>query len=346
MTGFELAKIKRLNALSGVANCLPMPFEKLSKKIAGFNRGLNCCISASSGVGKTTLSKFLLISFVDWAIKNKIQLYIRMYLLEESIETFESTILMHKLFKLESERISLDDFNSNVKPLSEKTLEKLKKIEETYMVEFRKYVTCIDTMSRPTEIFMDAKSAIQEHGKVVKEINEKSGKEYEKEFIPNNPNAFHVIFLDNLNEFDSEEGLDLSAMMKRWSNYALKDLCKRYNYTIFNIHQQNAQQESVDNLKANRLTPSLNGLGDNKLVGRAYRLCLGLFSAYRQNQAKWNEHIITGENGYEDFYRSLNVFKNNFGVSGIEDNLYFDGMVIDLKETESKILKNKPKDNG
>lgn len=345
MTGFELAKIKRKNAIQGIANCLPMPFPKLAKKIAGFNRGLNVCLSASSGVGKTTLSKFLLITFVDWAIKNNIELHIRMYLLEESIETFESTILMHKLFKLKNERISLDDFNSNIKPLREDTLDKLEEIEKSYMERFRKYVTVIDTMSRPTEIFMDAKTAIQTHGEVLEEINEKSGKKYEKEFIPNNPNAFHVIFLDNLNELDSEEGLDLAGCMKRWSNYALKDLCKRYNYTIFNVHQQMASQESVDNIKMNRLTPSLNGLGDSKLVGRAYRLCLGLFSPFRQNMAKWNEHIIVGESGYEDFYRSLNVFKNNFGVSGIEDNLYFDGMVLDLKETESRTLRNKPREN-
>lgn len=344
MTGFELAKIKRANAISGIANCLPMPFPKLAKKIAGFNRGLNVCLSASSGVGKTTLSKFLLISFVDWAIKNNIELHIRMYLLEESIETFESTILMHKLFKLKGERISLDDFNSNIKPLGENSLMKLEEIENDYMQKFRKYVTVIDTMSRPTEIFMDAKSSIQEHGKVIKEVNEKSGKEYEKEFIPNNPNAFHVIFLDNLNEFDSEESLDLAGCMKRWSNYALKDLCKRYNYTVFNVHQQSAAQESTDNIKLNKLKPSLNGLGDSKLVGRAYRLCLGLFSPYRNELAKYNQHIIVGENGYEDFYRSLNIFKNNFGVSNIEDNLYFDGMVIDLKETDSFVLRNKPKE--
>jgi len=346
MTGIELARTNRLNAKNGIANVLPMPFPKLSKLIAGFKRGLNVCISANSGVGKTTLSKFLLISFVDWAIKNNIDLHIRMYLLEESIETFESTIMLNKLYRMKQERISLDTFSSNVRPLSDKHLDLLEDIEENYMTKFRKYVTTIDWMTRPTEIFMDAKEFILTQGTIIKDKNPKTGKEYEKEFIPNNPNAFHVIFLDNVSEFDSEEGLDLGGCMKRWSNYALKDLTKRYNYTIFNVHQQMASNEGTEATKYNKQKPSLQGLGDNKLVGRAYRLCIGLFSPYRQEIPKWGKYVIADENdGYQDYFRNLNVFKNNFGASNIDDGLYFDGMTLHMEEAESATLKNKPKES-
>lgn len=343
MTGIEMARIKRENAILGIANCLPMPFPKLRAKIAGFNRGLNVCVSASSGVGKTTLSKFLLISFVDWAIEKNIDLHILMYLLEESVETFESTILISKLNTTYGTRISLDDFNSNVVALPAEILKLLEEIEKNYMPKFRSYVKAIDTLSRPTEIFMDAKSYIKERGTVEEEKNERTGKTYEKSFTPDNPDSFFVIFLDNLNEFDGEQGADLAGTMKIWSNYALKELCKRYNYTIFNVHQQSADMEGTDNVKLGKLKPSLNGLGDNKRVGRAYRLCLGLFSPYRNELAQHNGYQITGETGYKDYFRSLNIFKNNFGVSNIEVPLYFDGQVLELKEATSFTLKNKPK---
>jgi len=142
-----MARIKRENAILGIANCLPMPFPKLRAKIAGFNRGLNVCVSASSGVGKTTLSKFLLISFVDWAIEKNIDLHILMYLLEESVETFESTILISKLNTTYGTRISLDDFNSNVVALPAEILKLLEEIEKNYMPKFRSYVKAIDTLS-------------------------------------------------------------------------------------------------------------------------------------------------------------------------------------------------------
>jgi len=345
VTAFELAKQKRENALKGAANCLPLPFPKLAKKIAGFNRGLNVVLSAGSGIGKTTLAKFLLIHFVDWALANKVELHIRFYLLEENIEIFESTIMIHKLNADYKTRINLDDFNSNIKPLSEDSLKKLEQIEKDYMPKFRSIVSAIDTLFRPTEIMLDAKKFIQSHGTLVMEKNNFNGKEYEKEFIYNNPNAFFALFLDNLGELENEQGADLAGTMKIWSNYALKDLCKRYNYTVFNIQHQSADMENLDAFKSNRMKPSLAGLGDNKRIGRAYRLALGLYSPYRQEQAKHGKYIITGENGYEDYFRSLNVFKNNFGVSGIEDGLFFDGQVIHMEETDSPTLKNKPKEN-
>lgn len=346
MKGIELARQKRQNAINGIANCLPMPFPKLRKKIAGFNRGLHTGISASSGVGKTTLSKFILIYFVDWAIQHNIELHIRMYLLEESAATFESTVLTHKLHMTKGERISLDEFNSNEKALSEKTLKKLEDIERDYMTQFRQYVTIIDTLDNPNEIYEDAVEAIKPFGILTTETNPKTGKEYEKSFTLHNPKAFHALFLDNLNELASFE-TDLNGCIKKWGSLALKKLCKVFDYSVFSIIQQSAAQESVDNVKLNRLKPSLNGLGDCKLIGRSLRLCIGLFSPYRNDIAKYNNHVIVAndDSGYEDYYRSLNIFKNNFGVSNIEDSLYFDGMVIDLKETDSFVLRNKPKEN-
>jgi len=89
MTGLQRIVENKTNAETGGKNCLPMPFKELSQYIAGFRKGLNCCISANSGIGKSTLSKFLLINFVDWAIENDVELHVYYFALEESKEIFE-----------------------------------------------------------------------------------------------------------------------------------------------------------------------------------------------------------------------------------------------------------------
>lgn len=326
MTGLERIIENKTNSENGGKNCLPMPFHELSQYIAGFRKGLNCCISANSGIGKSTLSKFLLINFVDWAIKNDVELHVYYFALEESKEIFECTILLNKLYSTYNVRIDLDELLSNRKTLPDRALELLQELENTYMVEFRKRVEVIDYLSTPTGIFKHCTDSISQFGEV--EYTDDTNK-YIKSFTYHNPNAFFVIFNDHLGELDTESGKDLAGCMQTWSNYALKTLCKKLNCIVFNVHQQNAEQEDVEHIKLSKIKPSLNGLGDNKKVGRAYRLCIGLTSPHKYDLTTYEGYPV---NQMKDNFRILNIFKNNFGTSNLSVGMYFDGMTLTMDE--------------
>jgi len=328
----SIIKSNKATRLAGGFNILPMPFPRLSKYVAGFRRGVNVCLSASSGVGKTTLAKFMLISFVDWSIKYDIPLQVKYFALEESKEIFLTTVVIHKLHSLHGIRIDLDDILSNrEKPISDDIIQKIEDIERDYISLFLERVEIIDYIDNPTGIYKHCREALEKLGTIEYTEIEKDDK---IEKIPtgysyNDPNQYFIIFIDHLGELSGENGGDLAASMQKMSGYMLKHLCKRFHSIGFNVHQQAGDVESVDNFKHNKLKPSLTGLGDNKKIGRAYRLCIGLFDPKR--------HEIPQYKGWDmgkigDYFRSLTIFKNNFGPSNIEVPIYFDGMTYDLKE--------------
>ena len=333
----NIVKSNKAIKMAGGFNILPMPFPRLSKYVAGFRRGVNCCISANSGVGKTTLAKYMLISFVDWSIANNIPLQVKYFALEESKEIFLTTIIIHKLHSIYGIRIDLDDILSNrEKPISDEIIQKIEEIEKDYLSLFLERVEIVDYIDNPTGIYKHARKALEELGTMEYLEIEKEGK-IEKipvEYKYNDPNQYFLVFIDHLGELSGELGGDLHAAMQTMSGYMLKHLCKRFHAIGFNIHQQAGDVESVDNFKHNKLKPSLTGLGDNRKIGRAYRLCIGLFDPKR--------HEIPQYRGWDmgkigDYFRSLTIFKNNFGPSNIEVPIYFDGMTYDLIELPEQV---------
>ena len=95
------------------------------------------------------------------------------------------------------------------------------------------------------------------------------------------------------------------------------------------IQQQNAQQESVDNMKAGKLKPSMDGLGDCKLSGRDANVILGLFSPFRHEIKEYYGYDITF---FKDNIRFLEILGGREGGGGTVCPLYFDGAVNYFKE--------------
>jgi len=88
-------------------------------------------------------------------------------------------------------------------------------------------------------------------------------------------------------------------------------------------------QESIENAKANRLKPSLDGLGDSKLTQRDANVIFGLFSPFRHEIPKYMGYDITK---FKDNIRFLEVLASREGGGGIISPLYFDGAVNYFKE--------------
>lgn len=88
-------------------------------------------------------------------------------------------------------------------------------------------------------------------------------------------------------------------------------------------------QESLENAKYDKLKPSLDGLGDNKLTQRDANTIFGLFSPYRH---KIREYLGYDIEFFKDNIRFLEIIGGRDGGSGIISPLYFDGAVDYFKE--------------
>ena len=80
---------------------------------------------------------------------------------------------------------------------------------------------------------------------------------------------------------------------------------------------------------AQKLEPSLDGLGDNKTVARDVNIALGLFAP---NRYKIKEHNGYDVNKFKDRYRSMNIMKSRDGVANKKLPLFFNGAVDFFKE--------------
>ena len=88
----------------------------------------------------------------------------------------------------------------------------------------------------------------------------------------------------------------------------------RWDYIVINVHQQAQATEGVMNKKADKLQPSVDGLGENKTLGRDYDLLLGLFSPHRHEISTYEGYTINEHGkGLKDRYRELSIIANRRG---------------------------------
>ena len=88
-------------------------------------------------------------------------------------------------------------------------------------------------------------------------------------------------------------------------------------------------QESVENLKYNRLKPSLDGLAINKNTQQDANVILGLFSPFRHEIPEYLGYDVTY---FKDNIRFMEILGGREGGAGTICPLYFDGAVNYFKE--------------
>jgi hypothetical protein len=152
-------------------------------------------------------------------------------------------------------------------------------------------------------------------------------------YEPNDPDEYVMCIIDHISLISTEKengrNLDLhSSIVKLSSDYLVK-LRNYFKYIPVVIQQQASAQESVENMKANKLKPSLDGLGDCKLTQRDCNVALGLFSPFRHNIKEYFGYDVTK---FKDNIRFLEVLASRDGGGNSICPLYFDGAVNYFKE--------------
>lgn len=324
---FNTIKENKDRFLSGKFNCIPFALDRFSEYAPGIIKGNLDAISANSGIGKTTIAKYLYVfSAIEFAIKQKLDLKIIYFALEESEEQFDYSLLSYLSKKKLNLRYNIVDFEAFNGVISNTDMLKIDGLKSTFE-EYKSYIRLIDNVYNSYGLYATVREFARERGTFYMNDVKLTGNTTVKNeswnrYVPNNPEEFVIVVSDHISDLSyNKDESSLSDAINNWTRYQRHYICKRFNYNCCAIQQQAAAQESLDNFRANKLKPSLNGLADNKLTGRSYLNVYGLFSPDR--------HEIRNYEGYETspYFRVLTVVKQRYGHIGAELPIFFDGKV-------------------
>lgn len=347
MSAFDktFEEIKRNKEIkdNGGFNSIPFGLPKLDRHVPGIMRGTLYEVTASSGVGKTQLTKHLFVNqpykFVKANPHLGIKLKIFYFAHEESQTEMMRTLICNRLHEVYNKRISplelgsMGDFH-----LSNETYMQVIACRE-YFRELEQSIEIIDYVSNPFGIFKHVRAYARANGKFYfkgQEVNpEVPGTMYDT-YEANDPNEWVIVINDHLSLLEPEKDANtlFLAMQHFSATYCRKQVTKHYGYAVVNVHQQAADKERLEFTNTGqsietKLEPSLDGLGDCKVTARDAMVVLGLFSPDRYEIKKHLGYDITL---LQDNYRSLSILKNRLGTPNLKMGLFFDGATNKFKQ--------------
>jgi len=338
--------------------CIPFALPLLREIVPGIMTATYYSITAGTGVGKTQLAKFLFIKkAIEYAELNNVNYKILFFAREESEEDFYDTFRL--MFIRDKYKISLDLYG--LQGYRGKVSDEIKRYIEEVEPDIqllKKYIEVIDTIGNPTGIYKHIKKVSDQRGKhlyinnrteeILEEKNLLDGEDMYRyyKYVPNDPKELVLVVVDHISLLSGEKGaVTLHESMQRMSaEYFLDRVIKRFKYAVASIHQQTMAGEGLEYYKTglHKLYPSLDKLGDNKLIGRDYQVVIGLFNPsihkelYKQSGMKYDLDIL------QDNMRTLHVLKHRKGKLGLPLALFFDGgsqKFLELPNPESKEIK-------
>ena len=344
----------RENHTSGYYNCIPfMGMERLERFLPGIEQDTYYLLTASSGVGKSKLARYLFIHNPYQFIKNHpesgIKLSIKYFSLEESKKKIILSEISKYLFTTYGLVVSIKQLQSRGRfnTITPDILDKIQEAE-AYVNEFLETVEIIDSIRNPTGIYKYVrdfaltigtyydKNGIPLTPAEVEQVKKGEGEIFKKVayYKKNDPKHYVIILVDHLSLLYPENGMTQWQTISEYSSKYCLHMRDKFGFIPVNVQQQASAKEQVEyNYKGKsieeKLEPSLDGLGDNKTTQRDANVVLGLFAPDRYSIAEHNGYDISF---FRDRYRSMTILKDRDGVSNRKLPLFFNGAVDFFKE--------------
>lgn len=335
---YNLIEEKRNRALSGKSNCIPFNFPRFEQELPGFEQGRSFLFTANSKVGKTQITDFLsLYNTIEYVLNNPdkgIGLKIFYFSLEMPAEQKMLAFISHVLYRKEGIRVAPKDLRSirEGKILDDKIMKIILKYED-YFKKIEEILVIIDDVRHPFGIYNTVRTYFLENGEIIYKYIALGGKseklKVEDYYRPNKPDEYVFVIVDHIGLISPEKGETLHQSIGKLSATYLLNLRNRFKAIPVVVQQQSQSQESVENLKYNRLKPTLDGLGDNKLTQRDFDYIIGLFSPFRHEIPEYHKYNIKK---FQDNIRFMEILGGREGGGNTTAALYFDGAVNYFEE--------------
>lgn len=333
---------RKIRKDSGKYNSILLPFERFGSRFIGFEKGKYGIITANSGIGKTKISKFLtVISVYRFCKKHNIPFKIKYFALEETETDFWLSMISIILHSKYNKLVDIQELKSlGNSSLSQETLKQIKDVEGI-INDMMNYIKVYDYISNGFGIYKEVREYARDNGKFYfKDKEVKEGDLYDT-YKPNNPEEHVLIVLDHVSLLIEEKNYETEEKMNHWQslghwskNYALKYICKRFNYSYIGIQQQESAKEKQEYNKGQtiieKLEPSLDGLSTNKELQREADWVLGLFAPDRFEIHNYRGYDITK---LKDTFRALKVLKDrHYGTANTYVPLFMNGVTNEFYE--------------
>jgi replicative DNA helicase len=340
----EENKLRRERVVDGKYNCLPFPFERFRRVYPGIEQGKILILSANQKVGKSKLADYLFIyEPLFYSLEHpELKVKVLYFSLEMSAKEKYNEFLCHLLSRLDKIHIDTRRLRSVDRPCDPHIFELLESERyQRYIQAYENMILFDDVTKNPTGVNKKCREYALEHGHLnyttVKVRNEVTGEMEDRKVIdPLNPytqddeDEYRIIILDNAANLTVEKGCkDLRDTIEKMSKYNII-LRKQLNYIVVFIQHQSQSQEGIENIKLDRMRPTVDGLGDCKTTARDASCIIGLYSP-----AKFNKKTYLGYNieRLKDHCRFLEILDDrDYGANGNICPLFFDGATSTFKE--------------
>lgn len=336
---------RRQNVLKGGTNCIPFPFERFRQEIPGIEQGQYVVVSANQKVGKSNWANYLYVFHaLDYAFEHpeKCSVHIIYFPLEETIQKIIERYLSFLLFKIDGIRISPADLRSTSPdfPVDEEILDRLNTPKYQDRINFFQRCVQFETEeTNPTGILRVCEKYAKSVGTFKSHKATSNGNDFKEieifdSYKQNDPNHYKIVIVDHISLIDKEQGFRNKDTVDKMSEYCVKYLRNRYNYTCVMVQQQAADTEGLEAIKQKRMLPSTSGLSDSKYTARDADLVVGLFDPSKFGLPNWLGYKIQDEAGLglRNYGRFLYVLANRNGEMGGICPLFFDGAVCNFEE--------------
>lgn len=344
----------RENHQDGYYNCIPFTgMERLESFIPGVEQDTYYLLTASSGVGKSKLGRYLFIhtpyQFLKENPDTDIKVSIKYFSLEESKRKVVLSEISRYMFTKYGIVVSIKQLQSRGRynTISADTLEKIKEAEE-YVNNFLATIDIVDSIRNPTGIYKyvrdfaltigkyydvnDVPLTLEEH----QQVKRGQGEAYKKisYYKKDHPRHYVIILTDHISLLQPEDGETQWKTITKYSSKYCLHFRDKFGFIPVNVQQQASAKEAVEyNFKGNsideKLEPSLDGLGDNKTTQRDANVVLGLFAPERYSIEEHNGYNM---HAFKDRYRSMSILKDRDGISNKKLALFFNGAADFFKE--------------
>lgn len=339
---------------NGYYNCIPfIGLNRLEKYLPGIEQGTYYLITASTGVGKSKLARYLFIHnpylFLQENPDPEIEVDVLYFSLEESERKIILSEISKYLFSKYGLSISIKQLQSRGRynTISSDILEKIKEAEE-FITNYLQHVKIISNIRNPTGIY----KYVRDYALTVGTYYDKDNKPLSPQDVEDvrrglndaykkvsyyklhNPKHYVIVMTDHYGLFENESGLTQWQTISKWSSEYCLHIRDKFNFIPVGVQQQAADKERVEtNYKGDtieqKLEPSLDGLGDNKTTARDANVIIGLFDPNRYSIREHNGYDISR---FKDRYRSVNLLKDRDGIANKKLPLFFNGAVDFFKE--------------
>jgi hypothetical protein len=329
---FDLLKAEVEKGLIGKNGGIPMGFDRLSQYV-GIRKGMFYLVGGLTGSGKTTfVDDAFVLNPYDWSISpegKKSGIKIKFWYRSMERNT------TYKFAKWVSRKIFIDQgiiipVNKLLGWTSKMTHDEhdLFLCYEDYMKELQENIIIIPGAENPVGIAKDLKKYALTRG-VIEEVNE-----YNKIYIPNNPNEINIIVIDHIgllkttkDQPTKKEAIDkLSSELQYTRDF--------YGFSPVVVSQFNRSISNPMRIKNGDVEPQLEDFAESSSTQNDADVIMALFDPLRYNVpdvSGYNLDKLKDEYGNK-YFRSLRVIKNTYGADDLRVGLAFFGQVGMFKE--------------